>query len=270
MQNTASPNKIRIFQHNCARSTNVINTLLQLALNKADIIIIQEPWLRDNYSPPTHPSFQAIIPPKVNNKYPKVMAYISKSNPYLKITPRPDLTTDPYIQVLDISTDTIPVTQLFNIYNERPTDTVPYTVERTLIECTFPQDCIIAGDMNAHHEWWNSTINTPIRADALITLLDNSNFELLNIPDQSTHHQRTGQGSSVIDLTFATPTSAERILNWAIDTDSATGSDHEVICFTIASDNIHTIPAPTTHQYNWSKANWEGFEKQLTEQGEKD
>ena len=97
MQDTAYTNKIRIFQHNCARSTNVINTLLQLAVNQADIIIIQEPWLKDNYNPPTHPSFQAIISPKVYNRHPRVMAYISTTYLHLKVTLRLDLITDPDI-----------------------------------------------------------------------------------------------------------------------------------------------------------------------------
>src|SRR5204862_7438533 len=105
MQNTASANKIRIFQHNCARSTNVINTLLQLAVNQADIIIIQEPWLKDNYNPPTNPSFHAIIPPTVHDRHPRVMAYISTTNPNLNVTTRLDLTNEPDIQILDSSTE---------------------------------------------------------------------------------------------------------------------------------------------------------------------
>ena len=152
MQNTASANKIRIFQHNCARSTNVINTLLQLAVNQADIIIIQEPWLKDNYNPPTHPSFQAIIPPKVHDRHPCVMTYISTTNQYLKITPQLDLTTDPDIQILDISTENIHTVQLYNMYNEQIPDSKLYTIEYSLVDCNFLTEYIVAGDMNAHHE----------------------------------------------------------------------------------------------------------------------
>ena len=270
MQNTASANKIRIFQHNCARSTNVINTLLQLAVNQADIIIIQEPWLKDNYNPPTHPSFQAIIPPKVHDRHPRVIAYISTTNQYLKITPRLDLTTDPDIQILDISTENIHTVQLYNMYNEQIPDSRLYTIERSLVDCNFPTECIVAGDMNAHHEWWDSSIQTPIRADTLVELMENSNFELLNAPNQSTYNKRTGRGSSILDLTFASQTTSARISNWAIDTDSATGSDHELICFTLISENIPTVAAPTTHRYNWPKADWKSFEKDLATRGEED
>src|SRR5437588_7510248 len=104
---------------------------------------------------------------------------------------------------------------------------------------------------------------SPIRADTIIELMENNNLELLNVPNQSTYNQRTGRGSSVLDLTFASQTTSARISNWAIDTDSATGSDHELIRFTLASENIPTVAAPTTHRYNWSKADWKSFEKQL-------
>ena len=124
--------------------------------------------------------------------------------------------------------------------------------------------------MNAHHEWWDSSIQTPIRADAIIELMENNDFELLNVPNQSTYNQRTGRGSSVLDLTFASQTTSARISNWAVDTDSATGSDHELICFTLTSENIPTVAAPTTHRYNWSKADWESFEKQLATHKERD
>ena len=43
--------------------------------------------------------------------------------------------------------------------------------------------------MNAHHEWWDSSIQTPIRADAIIELMENNDFELLNVPNQSTYNQ---------------------------------------------------------------------------------
>ena len=59
--------------------------------------------------------------------------------------------------------------------------------------------------MNAHHEWWDAATETPLRADTLIELMENGGFELLNTLNQPTHHQRTGRGSSVIDLTLSHP-----------------------------------------------------------------
>ena len=80
------------------------------------------------------------------------MAYISTTNQHLKITPRLDLTTDPDIQILDISTENIHTVQLYNVYNEQIPDSRLYTIERSLVDCNFPTECIVAGDMNAHHE----------------------------------------------------------------------------------------------------------------------
>jgi hypothetical protein len=46
------------------------------------------------------------------------MAFISSTHPFLKTTPRPDICPDPDLQVLEISTASIPTTLILNIYNE--------------------------------------------------------------------------------------------------------------------------------------------------------
>src|SRR5439155_8688807 len=52
---------IRILQHNCARSSNVMYSLLNTAERDVDIIITQEPWLSRDGNTISHASFHTYI-----------------------------------------------------------------------------------------------------------------------------------------------------------------------------------------------------------------
>jgi hypothetical protein len=55
-------------------------------------------------------------------------------------------------------------------------------------------------------------------------------------------------------------------VNWAIDDNAATGSDHAVIRFDVVSDNEFCEEVPITTRYNWEKADWEKFQDTLLSQ----
>jgi len=105
-----TPNTIRIVQHNCNRSSNVILTILFIAERTADIVLLQEPGFSGPAYATTHPNFELLIPPKNNRKFSRTATYISKSNPYLTVSPRADLSDDPDLQIIEVSTPTIPTT----------------------------------------------------------------------------------------------------------------------------------------------------------------
>jgi len=155
-QPSYSPTKIRIIQHNCNRSSLVINTLLDFAVGTADLLLLQEPGFNpDNTFITTHPGFELLIPPKNLRKHNRTIAYVAKNNPYIKCSPRTDISQDPDIQVLEISTPSIAPITVFNIYNEHEGVSNLYTIARSFTKIPLPERCIIAGDMNAHHTWWN-------------------------------------------------------------------------------------------------------------------
>ena len=53
-------------------------------------------------------------------------------------------------------------------------------------------------------------------------------------------------------------------MNWSIDTEAATGSNHEVIRFDIiASENQSINPLSTAIKYNLKKADWKKFDQYL-------
>jgi len=173
MLDNISHNKVRIIVHNCARSPNSMQGVLESAVHSADIILIQEPHSRIGSNPVSHPSFTLYTPPSLPNHPIRTVAYVRKNHPSLVITPRPDICNDPDVQVLQIQTAAIPTTTLFNIYNQRlPRSFHPRlrTDAHTLSNIQFPPRSILAGDFNAHHPWWNSTA-PPKDAEILVSVL---------------------------------------------------------------------------------------------------
>ena len=87
------------------------------------------------------------------------------------------------------------------------------------------------------------------------------NLQLINEEDTPTYNYRNGIGTSILDLTFATPTSTESITSWAVDDEATTGSDHEVIHFEFCISTIeNTATHPVCQQFNFKKADWTQFQ----------
>ena len=83
---------ISIVQHNCAKTYEVLTSLLHCTNGLADIILIQEPWLAaPDGSPYSHPSFTCILPDTANGDRPRTAAYLSKSRLDILCTYRSDL-----------------------------------------------------------------------------------------------------------------------------------------------------------------------------------
>ena len=126
---------IRIIQHNCARSTNVMQSCLNSATNTADLVLLQEPWImRETGTTISHPSFQSIIPRPTAGQRPRVAAFVSRTNIHLRCALRTDISDDPDILALDIHSPGIPTTRVLCVYNETSQEEgdQQYTVERAL------------------------------------------------------------------------------------------------------------------------------------------
>ncbi len=271
-QSHSTHQTIRFIQHNTAKSTSVMQTLLHLARNTADIILIQEPWIRfDNNSGSwttiSHPSCNSILPPSPPHLKPRVAAFIARTATHISLTPRNDITNDPDVQCLSLSIHSTPPTLILNIYNEKSQapDNNDRTIERCVANISLPDRAIAVGDFNAHHQWWNSNVRNQKRADSIISWTDTYHLQLLNEEDTPTYHYRNGTGTSVLDLTFATPSSTEFITSWAVDDEATTGSDHEVIRFEYTTAAIEdTVTHPVCQQFNFKKADWNLFSTSLS------
>ena len=122
-----------------------------------------------------------------------------------------------------------------------------------------PEPCIIAGNMNVHQTWWNSQIKTPKRADELVQIMETNYFSLLDEPDTPTYYYRTGKGISVIDLAFTSEAIYVSMMNWAVDDDTSTGSDHATIWFDIVAESELVTTDCNMIRYNWNKTDWDIF-----------
>jgi Endonuclease-reverse transcriptase len=229
--------KVSIIQHNTARTSNVMYSVLEIAKESAtDFVLIQEPSVafdnNNNVIIISHSTYNCILPRISNNIRSRVAIYAKKQSVY-KFCQRTDLTADSDIIIIDVSGPNIETFQIINIYNEKSlnpdSDSTDYTVKRSLHNIQITKETVICGDFNAHHSWWNSSIVNSVRSDSLISWLNLYNFDLISESDIATFHRSSAH--SVIDLTFATKNL--QIFDWHIDDFNATGSDHELIKFNI-------------------------------------
>jgi hypothetical protein len=159
---------IRVLQINLNRSQPATESALQLALeSKADLILVQEPWLArkqqedsyDQVQSTQHLSFTQLFP---RNRVirPRTLAYISKSSQF-QATLATCSPNDSDIQVLDIVQGAKRI-QISNIYNEADqTNQGPRTIDRVLFPLPLASESIVLGDFNNHHPLWNPNIRQP-------------------------------------------------------------------------------------------------------------
>src|SRR6266480_1493636 len=82
--------------------------------------------------------------------------------------------------------------------------------------------------------------------------LEKYDFELLNESDILTC---SIFNNFIIDLTFTTKKLNNMLINWEINEDKVTGSDHETILFSINIDSGNLVENPVyNNQYNFEKA----------------
>src|SRR5215469_10723410 len=159
--------EIRYLQNNVGRKSDYMVTCLEIGLEmSSDFILFQEPYFRDG-STISHPAYDVILPSFSSLIRPRVAIFHRKLSRF-QYCQRDDLSS-PDLLVIDIIGSQIPDLQLINIYNEKSLEegVDEYTVERSLVNLVPSKNSILGGDFNAHHPWWNSTISSPIRAEAL-------------------------------------------------------------------------------------------------------
>ena len=126
----------------------------------------------------------------------------------------------------------------FNIYNKKnQEEDQKYTIKRKLIFLDIFEKAIICKDFNAYHSWWNSKIENLIHANVLITWVNRFNCELINILDEMTCTSHLEISQSMLSLTFATKKIAEKIVDWTMNDEIVTRSNHEVIAFNLLWKN---------------------------------
>ena len=121
---------------------------------------------------------------------------------------------------------------LFNFYS--PGRAEP--IAKLLPTIPVPKECILMGDLNAHHVWWQGplshTAHTSPASHTLAEWLESNHFQLHNVPGLPTHHPRNASTPSTIDLCLSCGDITSSILSLATNHD--TTSDHSSITLTLA------------------------------------
>ncbi|XP_050561732.1 uncharacterized protein LOC118274342 [Spodoptera frugiperda] len=95
-----------------------------------------------------------------------------------------------------------------------------------------PRPVLVLGDFNAHSRAWGSTRDRP-RGHAVQDWAASLDLRLLNRGSVPTCVR--WQGESIVDLTWATPSLASRIVDWRVAEEIVTLSDHRHIVFDVAT-----------------------------------
>ena len=109
---------IRVLQYNCARSSNVMYSLLNTAERDVDIIITQEPWLSRDGNTISHASFYTYIAKHDENERARTAIYVSNVYKHFTVNIRNDIIHDGDVQIIDIHTLN-EVFRIYNIYNKK-------------------------------------------------------------------------------------------------------------------------------------------------------
>jgi hypothetical protein len=249
---------IKILQVNLNRSAPATESALETAIElKADLLVIQEPWVTDdNTRSIAHQSFTQILPPD-NNLRPRTLIYVSKAfRPLVSLaisSPK-----DPDLLAIDIIEGNAKI-QLLNVYNEADQARLgPKTLERCLFQQLLSPYTVLLGDFNTHHPWWDPLAKKTQGADQLIEWLEQQDLHLINSPGSGTFFRPHLARESVLDLSFASSSLARRIQDWQVLPDL--GSDHYGLLFSIPGTETVMVDSPLQPScFSTRLANWDLF-----------
>ena len=126
---------IRILQHNCARSTQIMHACMKFAKIRANIVILQESWMKDENITISHSSF-ICIKSNIQKTRVRVLIFVAKNVRKFICTLRSNIVNSKDIQVIMIVNDKISnKILLLNIYNEKAQNAEKkqsYMIEREL------------------------------------------------------------------------------------------------------------------------------------------
>jgi len=143
---------------------------------------------------------------------------------------------------------------LYNLYSPGRPD----PVAAILPTIDLPTDCLLMGDLNAHHTWWQGPLPPSARSSPashpIANWLTENNFHLHNEIAKPIHHPQNGGQPSTIDLCLSRGRTTQLVVTLAIDQD--TTSDHSSLTTTLS---LPSNAAPPKAQRCWRKADWESF-----------
>jgi len=198
---------------NCARGQATTISALQDFSQKPEnlICLLQELWVDRDGNPPSLPGFDIFTPSPAK---PRCMTYVRHA---------PGLTTTTVFTAQDSFLGTTITTShnqqtftLFNFYSSGWAE----PLAAILPTLKLPTDCILMGDLNAHHPWCQGLLPQAARISTASHPIANwleDNFYLQNEPAIPTHHPRYSGQLSTIDLCLSRGSPTQSILTLAMD-----------------------------------------------------
>ncbi|KGQ02481.1 Retrovirus-related Pol polyprotein from type-1 retrotransposable element R1 [Beauveria bassiana D1-5] len=195
------PVTIKIFQANVDKGEENHSAALQLAfLEGFNVVILQEPSTSYNKKKQLcrtqyHPGFLCFSPVDSwhnNDTRPRVMTYVKIDS---KIRAE-QVTPAKHRDLLWVRVNGITI---LNTYN-RPE--VESTLE-VLEDWTPPENCVVAGDMNASHASWQSDRPASQDGNRIYEWMERHDLQLLNEPNEATTMAKRYTRGSTIDLAFS-------------------------------------------------------------------
>jgi len=233
-----------------------ISTLRDFARKPENLIcLIQEPWCDRHGNSPLLPNFNLFLPTPTKPRY---ATYVHQL---------PGLTATTTFTVQDSFLGTTITLQqeqhttsftIFNLYSPGR----PELLAALLPSRSIPANCMIMGNLNAHHPWWQGPLRhtacTSPTSHAIAQWLEHKNFHLQNEPAIAIHHPWNGSSSSTINLYLTRGDTTRHSLSLAIEDD--TTSAYSSLTATLS------VPysAPTPKPYRcWNKATWNSFNSHI-------
>lgn len=244
----------------------MLQTVLNEAAGKADIVLVQEPPSR-----PLHPllhyhrwiCLQGTV--SVPHHRHRALIFITESLSKQHNIQRISEISDEDVVAISIDNRVT----LINVYNQIPQQNrrrengLHDTLFRLYDKITTYPNVVLAGDMNVHHSLWDRTrrYTTHAWSNRLVEYMEINQLTVVNDATKPTHLPHNGSSPSIIDLIITSESFAPGI---AIDPKYLEhGSDHLTIPWTLWVPD--TESPPTSSKLNFRRTNWEAVKEDLPE-----
>lgn len=235
---------LSVISQNVMKSNIVTHALSNIASshsNRADIILVQEPWWdwigldvksgEPILGLPTHPDWVAILPSAPDHR-PDVAIYMTRRHMGWRTQLRSNLFSHPSILAVDVVTER-DVFMIVNIYNPSDSSSLPPLFhQQDILSAT---KTVLAGDFNLHHPLWSipgHEHKTSPSSEALAEWCALKGFHMHNTPGAGTFFRKDYE--SVLDLLWSAHLSTPHISCYRIRHDLHVGADHYPSSFKIS------------------------------------
>jgi len=240
---------------NCARGQATTISVLQDFAKKPEnlICLLQEPWCDRHGNPPSLPGFDTFTPSPTKSRCVTYVRHTSSLTATTVFTAQ-----DSFLGTTITTPHNQKTFTLNNFYSPERAEPLAAIIP----DLKLPNDCLLMGDLNAHHPWWQGplpqTTSISRASHTIANWLQDNEFHLQNEPAIPTHHPRNGGQPSTIDLCLSRGSTTQSILSLALDHD--TTSDHSAITIT---QSLPTATAPAVPCRCWRMADWERFDSRI-------